>query len=333
MSDQRTVSLTRRELLSATAAAAVLPPGAHAADFHRLKHGAFDITVVSDGFITLPAEILLPDATPEERQVIMPRLGGDAQGAPVQANIPLIRYGDDLILIDNGSGTNFQASAGKLAANLRTLGIEPEAITKVVFTHAHPDHSGATTTSDGKVLYPNAEYFVSEAEWSFWTDKAFETHMPAALHDFARGAQRDLFAVKDRLTLVKPDQEIVRGMRVVDAPGHTPGHVSLELAGDGNLLVTGDACTHDVIFFEHPHWHSGFDTNPETALKSRKMLLDRAASEKIKMLGYHWSYLGTGSQSARATPIASLKREAGFHHDCCVRTSAEGDRTRPVAQN
>lgn len=297
MSDPRAVLFTRRDLLSVTtaaAAAAMLPPAVYASDFHRFKHGAFDITVVSDGFITLPVEILLPDATPEERQVIMPRLGGDEQGAPVQANIPLIRHGDDLMLVDNGSGTNFQASAGKLAANLKALGIEPEDITKVVFTHAHPDHSGATTTSDGKVLYPNAEYFVSEAEWSFWTDKAFETHTPAALHDFVRGAQRDLFAVKDKLTIMRPGQEIVPGMQVVDTPGHTPGHVSLELAGDGNLLVTGDACTNDVIFFAHPDWHFGFDTNPETALKSRKRLLDRAASEKIKMLGYHWSYPGVG---------------------------------------
>lgn len=297
MSDPRAVLFTRRDLLSVTAAAAsaaMLPPAVFASDFHRFTHGAFDITVVSDGFITLPAEILLPDATPEERQMIMARLGGNDQGAPVQANIPLIRHGDDLMLVDNGSGTNFQASAGKLAANLKTLSIEPEDVTKVVFTHAHPDHSGATTTSDGKVLYPNAEYFVSEAEWSFWTDKAFETHMPAALHDFARGAQRDLFAVKDRLTVVRTGQEIVPGMQVVVTPGHTPGHVSIELAGDGNLLVTGDACTNDVIFFEHPDWHFGFDTNPETALKSRKMLLDRAASEKIKMLGYHWSYPGVG---------------------------------------
>ncbi|THK34308.1 MBL fold metallo-hydrolase [Ensifer sp. MPMI2T] len=297
MSDPRAVLLTRRDLLpasAAAAAAAMVARAVYASDFHRFKHGAFDITVVSDGFVTLPTEILLPDATPEERQVIIQRLGGDVQGAPVQANIPLIRYGDELMLVDNGSGTNFQASAGKLAANLKTLGIEPEDITKVVFTHAHPDHSGATTTSDGKVLYPNAEYFVSEAEWSFWTDKAFETHMPAALHDFARGAQRDLFAVIDRLTIMRPGQEIVQGMQVVDTPGHTPGHVSIEMAGDGNLLVTGDACTNDVIFFEHPDWHFGFDTDPDTALKSRKMLLDRAASEKIKMLGYHWSYPGVG---------------------------------------
>ena len=52
--------------------------------------------------------------------------------------------------------------------------------------------------------------------------------------------------------------------------------------------------TSDVIFFERPDWHFGFDTEPDIALKNRQMLLDRAASEKLKLLGYHWSYPGVG---------------------------------------
>jgi len=288
---------TRRQLLAGSAAAAAamaLPRDVFAAPFHNFAHGAFDITVVSDGFITLPPEVLLPDAGPEERADFLERLGGGEQGAAVQANIPLIRHGNDLILVDNGSGTHFQPTAGKLADNLRTLGVSPEEITKVVFTHVHPDHSGATTTADGSVLYPNAQYFVSRTEWDFWTDKQFETRRPATLHGFAKGAQRDLFAVRDRITLVSPGDEIVQGMSVIDTPGHTPGHVSFELAGSDNLLITGDACTNDTIFFTRPDWHFGFDTDTEVALASRRTLLDRAASEKLKLLGYHWTYPGVG---------------------------------------
>lgn len=74
----------------------------------------------------------------------------------------------------------------------------------------------------------------------------------------------------------------------------TPGDVSIELAGNGGLLIAGDACTNDVIFFENPAWHFGFDTEPEIALKTRQRLLDRAATDKLKMLGYHWSYPGVG---------------------------------------
>ncbi|OWZ93189.1 MBL fold metallo-hydrolase [Sinorhizobium sp. LM21] len=292
----------RREFLAGTgalAASALLPKGAHAADIKRFRHGGFDISVVSDGFIMLPVSIVLPDATAEERPEIMRRLGGTPEKAPFHTNIPVVRTGDDLIVVDDGSGTRFQESAGKLHANLLAAGIDPSAVTKVVLTHAHPDHAGGTVGADGTLAFPNAQYFVSEGEWRFWTDPNFEKTMPQVLHGFAKGAQRDLFAVKDRLTLVKPGDEIVNGMQVLDTRGHTPGHISLQLCGgDGagheGLVITGDAVTSNIVFFEHPDWHFGFDTDAELALKNRKALIDRAASERLALLGYHWAYPGIG---------------------------------------
>jgi glyoxylase-like metal-dependent hydrolase (beta-lactamase superfamily II) len=295
--DLGNAGVLRRGVLAGSAAVAamlILPRNVLASSVYKFKHGAFDITVVSDGFITLPPEVLLPDANLDERSDFMARLGGNQKGAAVQANIPLIRHGSDLILIDNGSGANFQPSAGRLAENLKTLGVAPDQITKVVFTHVHPDHSGATTTADGKVLYPNAHYYVSEQEYSFWMDEKFEDRQPSVLHGFAKGAKRDLSAVRDRLTLLKSGDEVLPGMTVIETRGHTPGHISVELSGDDKLVVTGDACTNDTIFFARPDWHFGFDTEAEIALKSRQRLLDRAASEKMKMLGYHWTYPGVG---------------------------------------
>jgi glyoxylase-like metal-dependent hydrolase (beta-lactamase superfamily II) len=264
---------------------APLPKETYATELYRFSHGSFDITVFSDGFITLPAEIILPDASPEERPALLKRLGGTADSAPYQVNIPLIRVGKDLILVDNGSGNKFQDSAGKLAANLKAAGVDLASITKVVFTHIHPDHAGGTILPDGTLMCPNAHYFVNDAEWQFWTDPDYQTNMPAALHDFARGSQRDMAAVQDRLTRFKPDDEIVSGMRVIKTRGHTPGHVS----------------TSNILFFEHPDWHFGFDTEPEIALKSRRMFLDRAATEKIKMLGFHWVYPGVGYAERKGT--------------------------------
>ncbi|MGM4913176.1 MBL fold metallo-hydrolase [Rhizobium sp. 768_B6_N1_8] len=271
-----------------------LPPGVLADGFHQLKHGRFDITVLSDGYITLTSDILMPDGHPDEIGRILGRLGGGVDSAALQTNIPLIRHGNDLILIDTGAGGNFQPSDGRLAANLASVGVDPASITKVVFTHAHPDHSGGTTTADRSLLFPNAHYYVNEAEWSFWADPEYEAKMPKPLHAFARGAQRDLLAVKDRLTMVKPGDEILSGMNVVSTRGHTPGHISLELAGDGNLLIAGDVIPNDIISFENPRWHFGFDTEPEVAISNRAALLDKAENEKLRMLGYHWTYPGVG---------------------------------------
>lgn len=272
----------------------VLPPGVSADGFHKLKHGSFEVTVLSDGFISLPSSILMPDASPDDIERVLGRLGGTHESSALQTNIPLVRHGDDLILVDTGAGTNFQPTDGKLAVNLASIGVDPASITKVVFTHAHPDHSGGTTLPDGSLLFPNAHYYVSEAEWAFWTDPDYETSMPEALHAFARGSQRDLFAVKERLTRVKPGDEIVSGMSVVSTRGHTPGHISLELAGDGNLLISGDVIPNDIVSFGNPEWHFGFDTEPEIARTNRAALMDKAANEKLRMLGYHWSYPGVG---------------------------------------
>lgn len=94
--------------------------------------------------------------------------------------------------------------------------------------------------------------------------------------------------------IMKPGDEIVPGMSVLSTPGHTPGHISLELAGDDLLIISADAATNNIVFFENPSWHFGFDTDQVLALHHRRTLLERAASEKIKLLGYHWEYPGLG---------------------------------------
>jgi glyoxylase-like metal-dependent hydrolase (beta-lactamase superfamily II) len=172
--------------------------------------------------------------------------------------------------------------------------VEPSQITKVIFTHAHPDHVWGTVNKDGKLNFPNASYYVSEAEWNFWMGKDIFNQMPKEMHPFVLGAQKHFGGVKDRVTMLKPGDEFVGGIRVLDTFGHTPGHISFEVAGDGGLIIVGDAITQTMVFFPHPDWHFGFDAIKDLASANRAKLLDRAASEKIKMLGYHWPYPGLG---------------------------------------
>jgi glyoxylase-like metal-dependent hydrolase (beta-lactamase superfamily II) len=91
----------------------------------------------------------------------------------------------------------------------------------------------------------------------------------------------------------------VPGVGVIDTAGHTPGHVSFELAGGDGLILTGDAITVPTVFFAHPDWAFGFDADGELAGKSRRMLLDNAATGKKLMLGYHWPYPGLGRAEAK----------------------------------
>ena len=56
--------------------------------------------------------------------------------------------------------------------------------------------------------------------------------------------------------------EIVPGIRMIDTPGHTMGHMAVMVESDGQqLLVVGDAISHVYASFEHPGWHFGFDAD------------------------------------------------------------------------
>lgn len=263
--------------------------------FYMFEHGEFDITVLTDGYITVPIEIVLPEGTVEQRMEVL-SLTSDADPANValRGNLPLLRKGQDLILIDVGAGNKYQPTDGRLCASMEVAGVSPDSITKVAVTHAHPDHIWGMLTSGGLLRFPNATYFVAEAEWTFWMDPDYRTNLPNPFHVFAEGAQRDLNAIRDRVVIVKPGDEILSGMRVIGTPGHTPGHVSFELAGGDGLIITGDVATNEVSSFRYPRETFGFDAVSETAVHSRVELMRRSTSERIKLLGFHWTYPGVG---------------------------------------
>ena len=133
-------SISRRTLLAATAAtAAVHALPAFATQPHSFTHGAFDVTIVSDGHLVLPTTFLAPDAAPEQRAALLKAAGQTGETYQSPTNITLVRSGADLILIDMGSGDRFMPTAGKLWDNLKIGGIEKSAISKVIFPYSHPD--------------------------------------------------------------------------------------------------------------------------------------------------------------------------------------------------
>jgi glyoxylase-like metal-dependent hydrolase (beta-lactamase superfamily II) len=268
---------------------------ASAPNNHHFVQGEFKVTIVSDGYITVPIDIVAPEGSPEERNNILMRTGNLKAGlVESKTNIPIICKGNDLIIVDIGSGDKYQPSDGRLSGNLRASGIDTNTITKVVFTHAHPDHVWGTLTESGSLRFPNATYYVGAAEWNFWMDPDYRNNMPDVLHEFAEGAQRDLGAIRDRVVMLKPGDDIVTGLRALDTAGHTPGHLSLEMAGGEGLIISADAATNEIASFQHPKCLFGYDTIPDLAISNRARLIERAATDRIKLLGYHWTYPGVG---------------------------------------
>jgi len=289
-------SLTRRGVLAAGAAAlaARTLPAFGAAAPASFKQGAFEVIVVSDGHLVLPTTSIAPGAPPEELAALLKRASETGPQYDLPTNVTLLRTPTDLILVDMGSGDRFMASAGKLWANLKAAGIDKGKISKVVFTHGHPDHLWGAVDELDDLVTPEATFFVAANEWNFWQGDDATRGLPAERAGFVTGARRNYAAIKDKVKMMKPGDDIVTGLRVIDTPGHTQGHVSLEIAGGDGLIIGGDALTHPLISFQHPEWRPTADHVPEQAVETRRKLLDRLATDKSKLIGFHLPYPGVG---------------------------------------
>jgi glyoxylase-like metal-dependent hydrolase (beta-lactamase superfamily II) len=140
---------------------------------------------------------------------------------------------------------------------------------KVVFTHGHPDHLWGTVDELDELVTPGAAFYVAGAEWDFWNGDTAARGLAPERAGFVTGARRNYAAIKGKVNMVKPGNEIVPGLRIIDTPGHTQGHVSLELAGGDGLIVGGDALTHPLISFQHPGWKPPTDHLPDQAAATR----------------------------------------------------------------
>lgn len=262
---------------------------------NKFSLGTSTIEVVSDGNLILPMNFLYPNAPAEELNALLTANDLPTDAAAPDCNLTLLRDGARTILFDVGSGPFFMPSAGKLYESLDAIGVSPEEVTHVVFTHAHPDHLWGVFDDFDEPVFTNATYMISATEFDFWINPGAIDAMSEARKPFAVGARSRLQALEDVIERFDAGAEILPGVLAVDSSGHTPGHCSFEIrSGSESALVIGDAITHDLISFGHPDWPSGSDQDAEKGIATRSMLLDRLASEKMQIIGYHLPYPGTG---------------------------------------
>ena len=271
-------------------------------DTYRFKIGTYECLIVSDGTLTYapptfppPATFLFSNAPKEmlQQELVAYDLHPDTWMQWISSYLcVLVNTGDHRVLIDTGAG-KLGPDTGKLLTSLSTEGIRPEEIDMVILTHAHPDHLGGNTR-DGEVVFPNARFMVGRAEWEFWTsepDLKTDEHTQELL---ITTAQNNLLPIEDQLTFISREEEIVNGIHMIPAPGHTPGHVAVSVSSnDECLLCVGDAFLHP-IHVEHPAWHAVVDFSPQQVLNTRQQLFTRAAEDDAMILAFHFPFPGLG---------------------------------------
>jgi glyoxylase-like metal-dependent hydrolase (beta-lactamase superfamily II) len=306
ISRQIAPGISRRHLLNGAAALSVsaaapaiaetsAPVGAQNAGWFRFGLGAFEITVLSDGALTIPAAGLGANQDAKTVADFLAARFLDPLQNYAHTNHILIDTGAAKVLVDVGSGERFQSSAGRLSANLEAAGVDLSEITHVLLTHAHPDHVWGMIDDFDEVRLPDAAYVIGAAEFDWWMAEDRVNQVAEAMQAMVVGAQTSLAPVAAQTTMAADGQEALPGIRMIATHGHTPGHMSVLVESEGEgLLVLGDAISHAYISFEHPDWHGGFDVDRDAAVATRKRLLDMAAAERITIAGYHLPFPGIG---------------------------------------
>jgi len=269
--------------------------GTQAPGYYRIKIGDYEVTVLSDGGLTLDATLFAgdePGAGKLLNDAHLPKIG-----IPTPVNTWLINTGGKLVLVDTGGGKNFAPTLGRLPQNLAAAGVDPATIDAVVITHPHPDHIPGLLTGDGKMMFPNATVRVNAEDHAFWTSDEIRGKAPAEFQgffDMAKGAMKP-YADAGKLETYKDGTQFAPGVTSVFTPGHTVGHSMVRVSsGKDEFLIWGDIVHCAALQFADPARSVAFDTDPAQALANRRKVFDMVATDRLLFSGAHLPFPGLG---------------------------------------
>ena len=182
----------------------------------------------------------------------------------------------------------FSNLQGTFLEDLTAAGYPPESIDTVICTHLHLDHCGWNThLKDGRWVpsFPNARYLFGKTEWAHWQAQveAVAPHMEH-VHD----AIEPIIAA-GLADFIDPDHRITDEVSLFPTHGHTPGHVSIQIASGGHEgVITGDVVHHPVQLAE-PEWENNFDMDKDAGARTRKSFFARYGDKPSLVITSHFA--------------------------------------------
>lgn len=256
--------------------------------------------VESEEPLLTPAEIF-PDSTPdvirEEGHWLAPRFYDPAAGKLVIAiQSFLLKTRHHTILIDTCAGNHkarerafFHQRTWPWLEALERTGTSPEMIDFVLCTHLHVDHVGWNTKLErGRWVptFPNARYLFARRELEYWEGESRANGIPRT-GDYVADSVLPVLEAGQAL-IVDEDHAIEDGVELEPAPGHTPGHVIVNIVrGNARAVLSGDLF-HHPLQCRFPDWSTRFCWDPAQARVTRRRFFETHADSRTLVLPAHF---------------------------------------------
>jgi glyoxylase-like metal-dependent hydrolase (beta-lactamase superfamily II) len=307
------LTMTRRTVLGTAAAAAAFGltgklefiPAAEAAmplepaiGHYKYKVGSIEVTAIYDGIWRKPHDpAFIKNATVDDTKAALAKAGLATEFMPIPLTVVVLKIGDKTIMMDAGSGVGqWQKNATHLPANMAAAGIDYTKIDTVMISHFHPDHVwGLMEKGTNNPVFQNAELVVSATEYNWWTEPGRVAKLPEGRRPAGKRIA-DVFPTWKNWRLADDGAEVAPGVRIMAAPGHTPGHsVYLVDAGSQQFMVSGDIMYVPALLAPHPDWQGVYDQDGAMAIATRRKLIDQVIADNIKICGSHFPFPGSGT--------------------------------------
>ncbi len=272
------------------------------------RFGSITLFAIEDGWFYVRPADWFPESDPSIWQANADYLTRDGR-MRLSMGCFLLAGPDGWVLVDSGRGgpplATDESGTGQLPTALSTLDVDPTEIRTVIHTHLHIDHFGGNLTSNGRLFFPNAEFYVHRRELDYWT---------TGPQGATSGVREQLAPIidADRLQLVDRDTEVASGITMVETEGHTPGHMSVAVMSEGQrAFITGDV-THHPLQAEHVEWNSVLDVNPSIAAATRRRIFDGLDPHTVLAAGHYprpgLGHVAVDDTRRYFTPIAAVAR-------------------------
>ena len=216
----------------------------------------------------------------------------------------VVRTGHHTILVDSCVGQGKERPStpawdrldSTWLDQLIAAGVRPEEIDYVLCTHLHADHIGWNTRLENGSwvpTFPNAKYIFHKDEFRYWEEHGKDWVGSGSLDG---GFEDSVLPVMraGQVALVDNDFAIDDQVTLEPTPGHSPGHVCIDVRSSaGHVVLSGDV-VHHPIQIAYPEWNSRFCVDPDQSRASRKKFVDRHADRDTLILPAHFASPAAG---------------------------------------